>query len=134
MTAPSQPSPIQGPQVVERRDAAGGEHGNPGSKHLLDEDEVRAGERAVARCARDEQTRHADLRAATRKLPGREFRHLRPALDRNAPVADVDRDDECGCRSARPPPRETPCPRAAVPTITRSAPASRAVAIASSVR
>ena len=40
--------PPESPQVVERRDAARGEHGSPGCEHLLDQGEVRAGERAVA--------------------------------------------------------------------------------------
>ena len=68
--------------------------GSPTGSDLLEELEIRAGKRAVAGRARHEQPRDAGLGAACGELDGRCPGGPRPAVDGDAAVADVDRDDE----------------------------------------
>ena len=85
----------------------------------------RARERAVAPCS----SRAAAGRppsAHARRARRRSRRSPRPAVDRDAPVADVDRNDEPRAEAPRRSLRGTRASRAAVPTITRRRPPSRA--------
>ena len=56
-TAASQPSVADRDQVVDRRDAAGRDHREPGAQDLGEELDVGSGERSVAGGARHEQPR-----------------------------------------------------------------------------
>ena len=119
---------LEGDEVVGRRDPAGGDHGQADGQHLGEQVEVRAGERAVARRRRHEEPRDAPASAQRRaSSAGLTCGRSRPALDGDPAVPDVDGDDE---RLAEPLDRslEEPGESAAVPTITRSAPASSAAA------
>ena len=99
--APSQPSVAEGDEIVERCDAAGGEHGEPDGQDLAEQFEVRAGERAVpcvlVTSSRGDARRGAalgELRGGRRRGPG-------PAVDCDQSVAHVDRHDESRRRTDR---------------------------------